>query len=179
MANCVYIATSIDGYIADRNNGIAWLEMIPNPGAMEAFSSFIKRIDAIVMGRNTFETVAGFGGDWPYPKPVFVCSHTLQKVPEKLTGKVSIMQGSPWEITYQLHKQGYSELYIDGGKTIQSFLEADLLDEMTISHIPILLGGGYPLFGALSEPKEFELVSVDILAHQIVSMRYRRKGKPH
>lgn len=176
MANIVYIATSIDGFIADRNNKLDWLEMVPNPEHKDmGFSDFIGRIDAIVMGRNTYETVVGFEGDWPYPKPVFVCSNTLKTVPQELQDKVFLINGSPEEITENLIKRGLQNLYIDGGKTIQNFLKADMIDEMIISQMPVLLGGGYPLFGELTDHKEFELVSSDVLLDQIVSTRYKRK----
>ncbi len=177
MANIVYIATSIDGYIADRNNKLDWLEMVPNPEHSDlGFTDFMDRVDALVMGRNTYETVIGFEGEWPYSKPVFVCSHKLREIPEKLKGKVSFIQGSPEEIIEKLNERGYKNIYVDGGRTIQSFLRADMIDEMIISKIPILLGGGTPLFDELPEHREFELVSVDVLLNQIVSIRYRTKS---
>lgn len=177
MANIVYIGMSIDGYIADREGGLGWLEAVPNPDNMDTgFSAFMERIDAVVMGRNTYETVLGFGGEWPYPKPVFVCSRSLREVPERLDQKVFLIQGSPGEITEQLSARGYRELYIDGGMTIQGFLRDDKIDEMIISSIPVLLGGGIPLFADLPEHREFELISTEILLDQIVSTRYRRKA---
>jgi dihydrofolate reductase len=176
MANYVYIGTSIDGYIADREGGLGWLDTVPNPENIDTgFSAFMERVDAVVMGRNTYETVLGFGGEWPYPKPVFVCSRTLREIPERLNRKVFLIQGSPEEMTEQLKAGGYENLYIDGGRTIQGFLRDDLIDEMIISRIPVLLGGGTPLFADLPEHRAFEFVSTELVLDQIVSTRYRRK----
>ncbi|MDC7233738.1 MAG: dihydrofolate reductase family protein [Spirochaetales bacterium] len=176
MSNYVYIATSIDGYIADRNDGIDWLETVPNPDQKDlGFYDFLNRVDAIVMGRNTYETVLGFGGEWPYPKPVFVCSTTLKTIPESLEDKVFLIKGTAEDITRTLDRRGYTNLYIDGGKTIQGFLQADLIDELILSKIPVLLGGGTPLFGVLPGHLEFELLSSKTYLNQIVSLRYRRR----
>ena len=176
MSNVVYIATSLDGYIADKNGGLDWLESVPNPDNLDfGYANFIDTIDALVMGRKTFETVCGFGGQWPYPKPVFVLSRTLTTVPEELQNKVEIVSGSLAEVIKRIRQKGYLELYIDGGVTIQSFLQEDLIDEMTITHIPILLGGGASLFGDLPEHMEFEHVSTEVLLGEMVQSRYRRK----
>ena len=176
MANIVYIATSIDGCIADRNNGLEWLETVPNPENRDlGFADMMSRIDALVMGRNTYETVLGFGIEWPYSKPVFVCSRSLKDIPGKLKDKVFLVSGTASEITENLRSRGYKDLYIDGGKTIQGFLREDMIDEMIITKIPVLLGGGTALFGDLPEHMDFELISAEVLLDQIVSLRYRRK----
>ena len=146
--NKVFIATSLDGYIADKDGGIDWLHTIPNPENIDlGFNSFMEGIDALIMGRNTYETVLGFDMEWPYGKPVFVLSSKLTNVPGNLKGKVYLMSGKLDDILNHIHQMGYSNLYIDGGHTIQKFLESDLIDEMIISTIPIVLGGGIPLFG--------------------------------
>ena len=87
------------------------------------------------MGRNTFETVMSFDCDWPYTKPVFVLSHSLNTLPEKSVGKAELIQGSPQEVIEQLNKQGMTDIYIDGGKIVQSFLQDDLVDEMVGTYI--------------------------------------------
>lgn len=176
MSNVVFIATSLDGYIADKNDGLGWLESVPNPDNLDfGYANFIDTIDALVMGRKTFETVYGFGGQWPYTKPVFVLSRTLAAVPEELQDKVEIVNGPLTEVIESIRQKGYLQLYIDGGVTIQSFLKEDLIDEMTITHIPILLGGGASLFGDLPEHIEFEHVSTEVMLDEMVQSRYRRK----
>jgi len=176
--NSVFIATSLDGYIADKNGGIDWLHSIPNPNNNDlGYVEFTKNIDALVMGRTTFETVCGFDIDWPYKKPVFVLSNTLNEMPESYKGKAFLVKGSLHEILEQIHHKGYYRLYIDGGATIQSFLKEDLIDEMLITIIPIVLGGGYPLFSELSKELEFELIESKIFLNQMNQNHYKRKDR--
>lgn len=174
--NSVYIATSVDGYIADRDDGLDWLQSVPNPDKLDlGWADFMDRIDAIVMGRKTFEKVCSFDCDWPYPKPVFVLSESLKSLPEEYEGKAELVKGSPEEVQENLHGKGYRRLYIDGGATVRSFLEKDMIDEMIIAVIPILLGGGTPLFGDLPEPLAFEHVKTEVMLDAIVQNHYRRR----
>ena len=133
MANIIYIATSLDGFIAASDGGIEWLNEIPNPEQSDyGWSDFISGIDAILMGRNTFEKVLTFGF-WPYEKPVFVITNSLKKLPKDIVGKAEIVKGSINEIIDQLNQRGYINIYVDGGKVIQSFLAEDMIDEMIIT----------------------------------------------
>jgi dihydrofolate reductase len=176
MSNIVYIATSLDGFIADKHNNIDWLHDIPNPeGSDLGFSEFMSRIDALVMGRNTLEIVLSFDIDWPYDKPVFVLSNTLNSVPSKLEGKVFLINGELQDVVKKLAIKGYHNLYIDGGKTIQNFLKEDLIDEMIITTIPTLLGGGIPLFGELAEPLHFAHKQSEPLLGCIIKNYFVRK----
>ncbi|WP_319590256.1 dihydrofolate reductase family protein [uncultured Draconibacterium sp.] len=172
----LFIATSIDGYIADKNGGIDFLNSVPNPEHKDlGYNAFIEKMDAIVMGRSTFETVLGFDIQWPYQLPVFVLSTSMSKIPIELIGKVEIVNGNPAEITKQMNERGFSNIYIDGGSTIQRFLKEDRVDEMTISTIPVILGGGIALFGELSHPLDFEMVSSEVYLDAITQVTYRRK----
>lgn len=174
--NIVFIATSLDGYIADKNGGIDWLHSIPNPqGDDMGFSELMTEIDAIVMGRTTYEKVLSFGIDWPYTKPVFVLSRSLKTVPQELHEKVFLLEGTPSDILKEIHSRNYFRLYIDGGRTVQDFLKNDLIDELRITKIPILLGGGFPLFNELNCEQEYELIHSKIYLKQIVQSHYRRK----
>jgi dihydrofolate reductase len=174
--NLVFIANSLDGYIADRNNGLAWLEMIPNPDQNDCgYNAFIERVDALVMGRKTFETVCSFDIEWPYTKPVFVLSSTMAEVPEKYKGKVELVTGKLSDVLETINSKGYESLYIDGGSCIQSFLKEDLIDELIVSSFPILLGGGAPLFGNLPKDQVYELVKSEVMLGQIVQSHYKRK----
>ncbi len=174
--NRVYIATSIDGYIADRNGGLEWLDMVAIPeGTDMGYERLMEQTDALVMGRNTYETVCGFDADWPYTKPVFVLSNSLQKIAEEYKDKAYLIKGSPAEVLEQLHRKKYHQLYIDGGNTIQRFLRADLIDELIITKIPILLGGGVSLFADLPKALEFECIGSEIFAGELIQSRYKRK----
>lgn len=177
MKNAVFIATSLDGFIADMDGGVAWLETVPNPeGDDVGYLAFTAGVDALVMGRHSFETVLGFGVDWPYAMPVFVLSETMTRVPEGYADKVQLVSGSPEAILQKIHDQGYYNLWIDGGRTIQSFLRAGLIDELIITTIPVLLGGGIPLFAELPGPLELELVKSDVYLNALVQRHYRRKA---
>lgn len=177
MANYVYIATSLDGYIATEDGGIEWLSEIPNPTDSDyGFNDFIQRVDAIVMGRKTFEQVLSFG-QWPYTKKVFVLSSKLKEVPKEVADKAEIISGDIKAVTASLNKEGFMNLYIDGGKTIQSFLREGLIDEMIITRIPILLGSGIPLFGKLDKPIRFDEVETEILDELLVKSHYKITSK--
>jgi len=175
MANIVYVATSLDGYIARKDGNVDWLMEIPNPGKSDfGFSDFMQRIDGIIMGRNTFELVLNFG-QWPYTKPVFVLSKTMKEIPEKLNGKAELIQGNLVTIIETLKSKGFENLYIDGGKTIQSFLKQNLIDELIITRIPIILGSGIPLFEEMDSELNLEHVETEILSNALVKSRYLRK----
>lgn len=174
-ANKVFIAKSIDGYIADKNGSIDWLNDIPNPDGIDmGYKDFMANIDAVVMGRKTFETVCGFNIEWPYSTPVFVLSQTLKSIPEALAGKVELMRGNPNEVVRELNKKSLYKLYIDGGSVIQEFLQEDLIDEITITTIPILLGGGSPLFAELHQRLKFKLRFTKQFLNDITQVCYTR-----
>jgi len=174
--NKVFIATSMDGYIADKNGGIEWLDSIPELNQIDTgYHRFMEEVDAVVMGRTTFETVLGFGIDWPYQKPVFVLSTSLKNVPAELEGRVEIVSGDLQKVLEQIHQKGFYRLYIDGGRTIQSFLREDLIDELTITVIPYVLGGGTPLFGDLSDKMTFACVNSEIFLRSVVQNQFVRK----
>ncbi len=175
-SNSVFIATSLDGFIADKNGGIDWLHSVPNPGGDDlGYHAFNDRVDALVMGRTTFETVCNFDIDWPYQKPVFVLSNRLHQIPESHKEKAQLVKGSINEVLHEIHGQGYGRLYIDGGATIQSFLREDLIDEIVLTTIPILLGSGFPLFSDLPNRLEFELLESKVFLGQISQRHFRRK----
>ncbi len=137
---------SLDGYIADEQNAVDWLHDIPNPdGSDFGFTEFMSSMDAVVMGANTFKTVHSFGV-WPYEKPVIVLSHSMTSVPEGYEGKIQIQKGDLKNVLKNLDDIGYENLYIDGGSVIQECLERALLSKLIVTHIPVILGGGVPLF---------------------------------
>ncbi|MEM6321626.1 MAG: dihydrofolate reductase family protein, partial [Bacteroidota bacterium] len=155
---------------------IDWLDTIPNPDHLDmGYYDFIEEIDALLMGRNTYEFVANYDGPWPYKRPVFVWSQTLDSIPEALKEKATLVRGSLSEVLATIHAKGYDRLYIDGGKTIQTFLQADLIDELIVTTIPVLLGQGIPLFGQLAERLWFEHVDTKVFLNQLVQNHYKRK----
>lgn len=174
--NIVFIARSLDGYIAGKNGELDWLSMIPNPDHQDmGFTTVMDRVDALVMGKNTFEVICSFDVPWPYSKPVYVISTTLTEIPEKYQDKAELVKGTIPEVLSQLHQKGCHKLYIDGGAVVQSFLKEDLIDELIITTIPILLGNGIPLFGHLPQSLAFDHVKSEVFLEQIVQNTYRRK----
>ena len=175
MTNIVFIAASIDGYIVDNNQQIEWLHNYPNPDGLDfGFSQLMERVDALIMGRTTFETVLSFNVPWPYIKPVFVLSNTCQEPPKGYEDKISIVQGDLSSIIKSLNAQGHNTLYIDGGKTIQS-LKEDLIDELVITTIPILLGSGVPLFSTLLTPLQFTHSHTEQFLNHLVQNTFIRQ----
>ncbi|MDH5546114.1 MAG: dihydrofolate reductase family protein [Gammaproteobacteria bacterium] len=171
----VYIATSVDGYIARPDGDIEWLH---NPKYAESkmnglqYEDFVADIDAIVMGRNSYEKVRTFGF-WPYEDiPVIVLTSHSFLVPDELKDKVQIYNLPPPSLVSVLAQQGYRHLYIDGGKTIQGFLNADLIDELTVTHIPILLGEGIRLFENVHHQIELNLITSASSDNGFVQSRY-------
>ena len=172
MTNYVYIAQSLDGYIAGKNGETDWLEAIENPEKSDfGFADFMQNIDAIVMGRNTFEKVLSFG-EWIYDKPVFVASSSLTNLPKGLKEGVFLLKGTPSQMVKTLRDRGYENLYIDGGKLICSCLAEGLIDTMIITTVPILLGDGFPLFGLLPKKIKLKMINCEILSDQLIKTTY-------
>ena len=160
MKASVFIATSLDGFIARADGGLDWLP--PGGGEPHGYDEFIATVDALVIGRNTFETVLTFD-EWPYgEKPVFVLS-TRPLAPAPAGAVVERMSGDPAEIVSQLAARGVRHAYVDGGITIQRFLRAGLIQRLVITRIPVLIGAGIPLFGATER---------DILLEHVATRQY-------
>ena len=177
-SNKVFIATSLDGFISDKNGGIDWLDTFPEINKIDTgYNAFTSELDALVMGRATFEKVLSFGIDWPYKMPVFVLTNSLTQVSAEYQGKVFLLKGSVEEVLQQIHEKGYHKLYIDGGSVIQDFLRSDKIDEMIVTIIPVLLGGGIPLFGSLPKPMVFECTETKHFLGKVVQNHYKRSNK--
>jgi dihydrofolate reductase len=178
MIATVYIATSLDGFIAREDGGIDWLETAgPVEGEDFGWSEFFPTVDAIVMGRRTFETALGFGPDaWLYGStPLVVLSTTLKTLPEGVRATVELSSLAPRALLQQLAERGCKRVYVDGGKTVQSFLREDLVDELVVTRIPVLIGKGLPLFGPLERDLAWEHVATKVFANGLVKSSYRRK----
>jgi dihydrofolate reductase len=148
----VFIGTSVDGFIARANGDLDWLP--PGGGEDHGYEAFMATVDALVIGRNTFETVLTFD-TWPYgQKPVFVLS-TRSLNPAPAGAIVERMSGDPAAIMSELAARGIGHVYVDGGITIQGFLRAGLIQRLVITRVPVLIGTGIPLFGVL--PRDIPL----------------------
>lgn len=175
----VYIATSLDGFIARPDGDVDWLhEGEPPPeGEDYGWQAFMDSIDILVMGRNTFEKVLTFGS-WPYQKPVVVLSRSLTIVPEHLKSQVTIEAAEPHSFIQSLTERGIKRIYLDGGALIQSFLRAGLVDDLCITRIPRLLGQGIPLFGSLEQDILLQLTDVKSWPNGLVKTTYKVQPNP-
>lgn len=169
MKASVFIATSLDGFIARRDGALDWLPVDCEP---HGYHEFIATIDAVVIGRKTFETVLEFGG-WAYGQtPVIVLSTTMSELKAPEGAICDLMSGTPHEIVAQLTQRGLKHIYVDGGVTIQGFLRSGLIQRLIITRIPVLLGSGIPLFGPLSHDIRLEHVATRAYAGGLVQSEY-------
>ena len=144
MQASVFVGTSVDGFIARPDGGLDWLP--PGGGEPHGYVEFMASVDALVIGRKTYETVLSFG-TWPYEgKPVFVLSSRML-APAPAWAVVERMAGEPAHILAQLATRGVRHVYVDSGITIQGFLRAGLIHRLIVTRVPVLLGTGIPLFG--------------------------------
>ena len=160
MKCSVYIATSADGYIATHEGGVDWLheagnsdaDMSSNPDM--GFNDFVASVDCMIMGRKCMQAISSFNltpEQWPYgDTKIFVLSNSLNAPPENLQDKVEMYSGDILKLISQLETDGFNHTYIDGGATITSFINLQLINEMTITKAPVILGEGIPLFGKIN-----------------------------
>lgn len=182
MRVSVYIATSLDGFIARENGNLDWLP--GSDGASEqseedfGYHEFMDSVDALIMGRKTFETVLSFGIEWPYSeKRVIVLSSQLLQIPSDLPATVEASSCSPAELIQHLSEEGYQRAYIDGGKTIQSFLNAGLIQDMIITRIPVLIGSGISLFGPVDNDRKLRHINTCTFENGFVQSQYELENE--
>lgn len=173
----VFIAASVDGFIARPDGDVAWLtpsgDAATEDGEDYGYGAFFASVDALVMGRHSFEKVLSFG-TWPYEgKRVVVLSSKPHTPPDHLEGKVEVLAAEPAEVATRLALEGARHLYIDGGVTIQRFLQAGLIRDLTLTRIPILLGRGIPLFGDLDRDVRLEHLETLSFKSGLVQSKYR------
>jgi dihydrofolate reductase len=166
----VFVGTSLDGFIARPNGAFDFLP--EGGGEPHGYDEFIASVDAIVMGRKTFETVLALG-PWPYGnKRVVVLSSRPVALSAVSGGVVEQMAGTPAEIVSKLAATGAHHLYIDGGITIQEFLRAGLIQRIVITRVPVLIGEGIPLFGSLPGDIRLRHVATRQYPSGLVSSEY-------
>jgi dihydrofolate reductase len=170
MKGSVFIATSLDGFIARADGALDWLpgdEVEPH-----GYDEFMATVDALVMGRKTFETVMSFP-DWPYgTKPVVVLTSTPTTLDAPPGAVCTMINATPEEVVDRLAEQGMTHLYIDGGVTIQRFLAAGLIQRVIITRVPVVLGSGIPLFGPIAHDVRFAHVATRVFASGLVQSEY-------
>lgn len=165
----MFVGTSLDGFIARHDGRFDFLSVAE--GEAHGYEEFIATVDAIVMGRNTFDVVLAMA-PWPYgARPVFVLSaRALPAAPAGAT--VERLNAPPAQIYAQLQARGFQHVYVDGGLTAQSFLRAGLVDRLTVTRVPVLIGAGIPLFGPLADDVVLKHVATRQLACGAVQSEY-------
>ena len=182
MKASVYIATSLDGFIAREDGSLDWLPGSDGSGGEEegdgedyGYQAFMDSVDVLVMGRNSYEKVLSFGV-WPYgDKRVVVLSRSLSHLADHLPDTVALSAASPAELVKELGESGAEHLYIDGGQIIQSFLSSGLIDELIITTVPVLIGTGISLFGPLDTDVKLRHVQTWSFESGFVQSKYEVK----
>lgn len=182
MKCSIFIATSVDGYIATKNGGVDWLQPADNPQTNRqenpdmGFNRYINSVDCMIMGRNSMDKIASFNltqDHWPYADlEIFALSNRVKEVPGNLQGKVKIHNGDIQSLLSKLEASGFEHAYIDGGKTITSFLELGLINEMTITLVPIILGQGIRLFGNIDRSVRLVQSQAEAYTNDFIQLRY-------
>lgn len=182
MKCSVYVATSIDGFTATNDGRVDWLYTAGNTNADMGdqadmgFKKFMESVDCLIMGRATMEVISGFNltsEQWPYgDTKIIVLSNSLKQPPDNLKGKVEMYSGDIRQLVSNLEGKGFSHAYIDGAKTIQSFLDFKLIDEMILTHAPVILGEGIPLFAKATQSISFGNASAVAFPNDFVQIRY-------
>ena len=183
MKCSVFIATSVDGFIANKEGAVDWLETAGKPKADMGdqadmgMKNYMASVDCMIMGRKCMDSIASFNltpEQWPYGDiPIIVLSNTVKEAPDNLKGKVEIYSGDISSLIDRLESEGYEHAYIDGGQTIQSFLNLKLINEMTITRAPILLGEGIPLFGMVCKNIKLEDARAAAYPNDFFQVQYK------
>jgi dihydrofolate reductase len=166
----VFVGTSLDGFIARPNGDFDFLPA--DGGEPHGYNEFIASVDAIVIGRNTFEKVLTLG-PWFYGKKrVVVLSSRPIDLSVVKAGTVEQMSGPPAEIVSKLEQSGVKHAYIDGGITVQRFLRAGLIQRLIITRVPVLIGEGITLFGSLPKDVQLRHIATKSYASGLVQSEY-------
>ncbi|HEY7372853.1 MAG TPA: dihydrofolate reductase family protein [Polyangia bacterium] len=164
----VFIATSLDGFIARADGGLDWLSMVERPGEDYGYARFFASVDALILGRRTYDTALGFPV-WPYAgKQCVVLTHA----PPAARHGERFHAGPPAPLLAALHAEGVRRIYVDGGAVIRLFLRESLIDDLTLSIVPIVLGGGVPLFDDSFPPRTLRLAASQAFPSGLVQLSY-------
>ena len=172
----VFIASSLDGFIAGPNDELDWLSN--REGVDDTFTPFFQQVGAMLMGRRTFDVISGFEGEWPYGEtPVLVATTRPMSTARPFVRPV---MGSIGELVEEAKREaGDRDVYIDGGALIRSALDADLIDEVTVTVIPIVLGAGVPLFAGATSRHPLELLGSRTIGGGLVELEYAPRRLVH
>ena len=164
----VFIAVSVDGFIARADGSIDWLSVVEQRGEDYGYADFFASVDAVVIGRKTYEVARGFDA-WPYDgKRCFVLTHR----PAVTKHGEELLDSTAEPLVERLGREGVKHVYVDGGAVIRQFLVAGLVDTLTLSVIPIVLGDGIPLFGTTGIERSLTLEEARSFPTGLTQLRY-------
>ncbi|MDB4292159.1 dihydrofolate reductase family protein [Maribacter sp.] len=183
MKCSVYIATSADGFIATKDGGVAWLhsagngKVLPEENADMGLNEYLSSVDCMIMGRKCMDMISSMNltpEQWFYGSlRIIVLSNTVKEAPENLKDKVEMYSGDLLALISKLENEGHKHAYIDGGTTIQAFINLKLINEMTITKAPIILGEGIPLFGRTVNAIKLEEAQAVAFANDFIQLKYK------
>ena len=170
----VFLGLSVDGRIARPDGDLEWLTSRGEAAGDAGFTPFVETVDSVLMGRKTYEAIAS-EEHWPYlDRPMHVISTTLAAdVDPRIT-----VHRSAEEAVDALQRNGHRRVYVDGGETIRWFLASQLVDELTLSHVPVLIGEGPTLFGPLTGDVDLKHLRTTVLDGGMVQTTYRVVSGP-
>ncbi|TKF21792.1 dihydrofolate reductase [Vibrio genomosp. F6] len=182
MKCSVYIATSLDGFIAKNDGSVDWLHTAGNPNADMGdqadmgFAKFMASVDCLIMGRKCMEMISSMDltpEQWPYGDTrIIVLSNTIKQAPDNMKQYVEMYSGDLNALISKLESEGHHHAYVDGGNTIQAFLNKQLINEITITRAPLLLGEGIPLFGETANVIKLEQAQATAFANDFIQVKY-------
>jgi len=171
MKLSVFCGVSVDGFLARPDHTFDFLDT-PGQGP-HGFDEFWSSVDAILIGRRTFNVARAFPGPWGYgKKPVFVLTHRQPDFSSLEGAVVEAIAGDPRAVAAQLEDRGFQHVYVDGGQTIQQFLAAALIDRLIVTRVPVLIGEGISLFGAIPRDIPLRHVATQTFKGGLVQTEY-------
>ena len=172
MINIVYyVASSIDSYIATSDGSVEWLTRFESAGDDYGYREFYESVDAVLLGRRTYEHALTFG-EWPYPdKPCWVFAHRPVSVSQP---NVTVTGDSPLQVVRHLKARGLNRAWLVGGGYLAgAFHEHNLITEYVVSVLPVILGSGVPLFSGTGVMRDLELIESRAYPNGLLQARYR------
>lgn len=173
----VYIAMSLDGYIAGENDDLSWLPPPPDDGSTYGYSDFMAEVGALMMGRRTYDVVAGFDLPWGFgERPVLVVTRrpltAVAPTVEAVSGDLHALVSRAKSVA------AGKDVYVDGGQLIRQVLDAGLVDLMTITVVPVVLGRGSPLFAGAERRHTLDLIQSVALPRGLMQLTYQPRREP-
>jgi len=183
MKCSIYIATSVDGFIATKDGGVDWLHTAGNGKALTGdnadmgLNDYLSSVDCMIMGRKCMDMISSMNltpEQWFYGDlKIIVLSNTIKEAPENLKGKVEMYSGDLLTLISHLENEGHKHAYIDGGTTIQAFMNLKRINEITITKAPIILGEGIPLFGKTFKNIKLEEAQAVAYSNDFIQLKYK------